>query len=57
VPIYIQEKVKPEALIRDLRRQARLRSAGDLFPRFRPDRGPEDAAGFLPARRELVEPG
>jgi adenine-specific DNA-methyltransferase len=36
VPIYIQEKVKPEALIRDLQRQTKLGSAAqaDLFGEF-----------------------
>jgi hypothetical protein len=48
VPIYIQEKVKPEALIRDLRRQAGgCDPQANLFARFRPDRGPGDPAGFL----------
>src|SRR5438105_827373 len=35
VPIYIQEKVKPEALIRDLRRQARgCEAQANLFGDF-----------------------
>ena len=58
VPIYIQEKLYPEALIRDLQRVSAKEAApqADLFGGF--DRITDEAARleFLPARRELVEP-